>query len=120
MINSDDEVPLAETEVAKIKQGTFVLVQFVGGNRKATKYRYEAVCQKSVEDGGKVQNTCWKLVSDTNAKLFKVDENDTSYVDLGQILGILPNPKLVMKGNRVFYEFENKDDVDYLRDPNVT
>lgn len=111
LIASEDEVVLLEPEVSQIKQGTHVLVQFVGGNRKATKYRYVAVCQKAVEEDGEVQVTCLKVVSGTNAKVFKVDENDTSYVDFSQIIGILPNPKLVLKGNRVFYEFENNVDV---------
>lgn len=107
----DDEVSMEQPDVNKIQHGTHVLVQFVGGIRKTTKYRYAAVCQGNVEEDGEVKITCLNVISGSCAKLFKINESDTSYVDFGQILGILPNPKIKLKGNRVFYEFERRVDV---------
>lgn len=64
-----------------------------------------------MEKDGEVQVTCLNLVSRYSAKVFKINENDTSYVDFVQIVGILPNSKVKIKGNRVLYEFDKKVDV---------
>ena len=86
--------------------------RFVGGHRKTIKYRYVVVCHSPVEDGGEVKVTCLNAKgAGPNAKVFKVDENDTPYVDFTQILGILPNPKIILKGQRVLYEFKKNIDV---------
>jgi hypothetical protein len=51
------------------------------------------------------------VVYGSNAKVFKINEKDTLYVDFDQNLGILPNPKVKLQGNRGLYEFDKKVDV---------
>ncbi|GBN04147.1 hypothetical protein AVEN_119015-1 [Araneus ventricosus] len=49
--------------------------------------------------------------TDGNCQLFRFMEEDISYVDLHQIISVLPNPDIVIKGNRVFYHFSYSIDV---------
>jgi hypothetical protein len=38
-------------------------------------------------------------------------EEDISYVEFDDVISILPNPKLEMKGNRIYYRFPFPIDV---------
>lgn len=109
--DNDDAIDMIEPEVSKITQGTHILVQFLGGQRKATKFRYVGVCQSQIDDDGEVKVTFFKVISGNNGKIFRIDEEDTSYVIFNKILGILPNPKIILKGDRIFYEFPKPVDV---------
>lgn len=46
-----------------------------------------------------------------NASLFKTNDSDISYIDFKQIVGVLPNPDIKLKGNRVYYKFPASIDV---------
>uniref|UniRef100_A0A8D8WWA4 Uncharacterized protein n=1 Tax=Cacopsylla melanoneura TaxID=428564 RepID=A0A8D8WWA4_9HEMI len=104
---------LEEPSVLRVTRGTHVLMEFLGGARKKTKYRYVGVCQTNLEDDEECEEV---LVMSLNVvgeggSLFKVNEKDTSYIKFDQILGILPTPKIQLKGDRVFYKFPSSIDV---------
>lgn len=44
---------------------------------------------------------------DSTKKMFVANEDDISFIQLEQIKAILPQPELVMKGNRVRYVFRH-------------
>lgn len=39
--------------------------------------------------------------------MFYADENDISYISSFEILGTTPTPDIVVKGERLFYKFDN-------------
>lgn len=49
--------------------------------------------------------------TDDSGKNFQVKENDISYIRFDEVLGILKNPSLKMKGNRIFYQFDVPVDI---------
>lgn len=102
---------LQEVVPSDIKQGVYILTEFLGGMRKKTKYRYVGVCQTDLDkDDGEVKVLFLKVCGEAGS-LFRVDENDISYVEFEKILGILPPPSLVIKGDRVYYKFTSSIDV---------
>ncbi len=46
-----------------------------------------------------------------NIQLFRLMEEDISYVEFDDIISILPNPQLVMKDNIIYYRFPFSIDV---------
>lgn len=72
-------------------------------------YRYAAVCQGNVDDG-EIEVMSLKTRSTENV-LFKQDDNDICFIRFDQILEILPEPTIVMQGNRVLYKFPKKINV---------
>ena len=81
-----------------------VLVEFVGGDRKKIKYTFAAIIQNKIDDEGEIKIMCLKA-NDSKRRTYHTDEHDISYVNFDQILAILPQPKLTLRGNRIFYEF---------------
>ena len=89
--------------------GDFVLVQLSGKRNKV--YRYAAICSGDTdEDEREIQVTFLRLC-DNEGTLFKVDDNDIAYVPYNQILYSLPQPELVVKGDRYFYKFSKPIDI---------
>ncbi|CAK1603193.1 unnamed protein product [Parnassius mnemosyne] len=94
-------------------------------------YSYVTICQSDVDEEGEVKLMSLKVtnnnaflfkadeedevklmslkVTNNNAFLFKADEEDISYVSFDDILEILPNPSLIIKGNRVYYKFPKRN-----------
>lgn len=102
---------LEDPSPQKIKQGVYILVQYLGSAKTKTKYRYAGICQNDIdEEDGDVKVLFLNVVGEEGS-LFKVNETDLSYVNFDQILKILPTPKLVRKGHRVFYKFPLSLDV---------
>lgn len=100
------EVPLKNN----IKVGTFVLVNVFGEKRKMIKYSFAAVCTKvcKAEDDGDFV-VMFLNKHNTEGTAFVTNEDDESPIDFKQVLAILPEPKMLMKGlNRVVYEFPRK------------
>ncbi|CAG9792730.1 unnamed protein product [Diatraea saccharalis] len=88
-----------------VKNGDFILVEYQINNKK---YRYAGVCSSDFDEEGDIRVTFLK-VSNEAGTLFKI--NDMSDVKWEQILTILPVPNILMKGNRVLYEFSKPVDV---------
>lgn len=98
-----------ELTATNIRNGVFVLAQFATKNKRQI-YRYVTICQSDVDEEGEVKLMSLK-VTNNDASLFKADEEDISYVSFDDILEILPNPSLILKGNRVYYKFPKSLDV---------
>lgn len=103
-----DEEPQPSTSASdkKYKNGDFLLVKLF---LKSTEYRYVAMCT-GVEEDDEIQVVFCKM-GDNTGKLFNVDESDMSFITLDQIIDELPIPNLKMKGQRMFYAFQNSVDV---------
>lgn len=93
-----------------IRKGVYVLVKLIGGQRKKT-YPYVAVCQTDLEDDDGEVKVMYLNVTGENATLFKINESVVTYIDYNQIIGVLPIPKIKLKGHRVFYVFPSTIDV---------
>ena len=87
-----------------IHEGIYLLVEFTGGCRKKTIYRYAAIAQGDVEDDGEIKIMCLNAIDETK-KIFQVNEADVSYIQYEQIKCLLPSAKLKLKGNQIYYEF---------------
>ncbi|CAH0553265.1 unnamed protein product [Brassicogethes aeneus] len=112
--DTDDE-PCCSKPPSLVKTGSYVLVAFTKNKIKKdtnNNYRYVGVCQSDIDNDGEVTVTFLKLIDDQkNLQTFKLDENDKSYILQDQILEVLPEPSLLLKGNRVFYRFQKNVDV---------
>lgn len=86
------------------KRGCFVLVEFY--TEKKVRFQYVAVCQSDEDINSDVRIMCLKQISKNDRRLFRMDENDTAYVNVKQIVDFLPYPEIEMKGDRVFYKFK--------------
>lgn len=90
------------------RNGDYVLVKFI---QKKNEYRYVGVCSSELdEDNGEILVTFLKCCNDS-ATLFKVDEKDTSYIPLEQMCRQLPQPELVVQGDRIFLKFQTPVDI---------
>uniref|UniRef100_A0A8D9F251 Uncharacterized protein n=1 Tax=Cacopsylla melanoneura TaxID=428564 RepID=A0A8D9F251_9HEMI len=78
-----------------IKPGVFVLVNFQSEKNKT--YTYVATCQTSIDDKNEVKIMCLNKVGNSNS-LFKSNEKDVSFIELKQIIGILPCPTITLRG----------------------
>lgn len=100
-----------------VKNGVYVLVSVSSqqGTKKQSikSYRYVAVCQSDFdEDDGEIKVAFLKLCDQEKGAVFKFDdENDVSYIKENQILEVLPEPELIIKGHRVYYKFPRLVDV---------
>lgn len=98
-----------------IKTGTHILITLTGQNTKkfttSRHYTYAAICQSNLEDND-VKVLFFKSCASTSEnQLFKLNESDVSYINFEQIISILPTPNIVLQGNRVYYKFPGKIDV---------
>ena len=84
------------------KSGDYFLIKFP---QKKTEYRYVGVCSQ-VDDAEEEMLITFLKVCNENATLFKVDETDDSHVPYNQICDKLPQPSLVLQGDRVYYSFK--------------
>lgn len=108
--NEDDEfMKLITVGEANLRSGKFAVVSFKGGRRGTTTYKY--VCLINDVDLEEEEVRVTALKSDSSRKVFCVDENDISYVRFEQILGICEEPDLLLKGERVFYQFRSPIDI---------
>lgn len=94
----------------KIKEGTHILVQIMGGHRNKSQFRYVAVCMGQLDNNYEVKVMFYKAAAEENS-LFTINEDDSSYISENQILGVLPQPEIKMKGKRIYYKFLSSIDV---------
>lgn len=128
--SSNDEADLAEDqegppiELKKdfgrvdLKQGVFILVDFSNNHvksRKASSYRYVCMVQcppEEDEDGDDDELSVMSLrCLDSTKKQFCTAESDISFMKLDQVIGILPEPGLIQRGERIRYIFHKSVDV---------
>nr|CAH7750639.1 unnamed protein product [Callosobruchus chinensis] len=108
-VYSDEDMPGSSSLTATgVQSGTYVLVSME--SMKNINYRYVAVCTSNMEDG-EVQVSFLRVCSGENICLFKLESDDSSYIKHDQILEILPEPSLVLKGNRIYYKFKSRINV---------
>lgn len=87
----------------KIYDGVHVLVKVSSVKNKH--YTYLGVAKSEVDDEGDVKIMFYKTLDNTG-KRFKAIETDISYEPYENIVEIVPNPKTVVKGKRVFFNFD--------------
>lgn len=87
--------------------GNYVLVQFTKNTKNNSNVRqFLAVVQGEVDESCEVKVMFLKSVNTDNI-LFYVDEKDVSYISISQIVAVLGQPTLVLKGDRIYYKFKN-------------
>lgn len=87
----------------KIYDGVHVLVKVSSVKNKH--YTYLGVAKSEVDDEGDVKIMFYKTLDNTG-KRFKAIETNISYEPYENIVEIVPNPKTVVKGKRVFFNFD--------------
>ncbi|XP_072946039.1 uncharacterized protein [Epargyreus clarus] len=100
----DEQQPSTSKKI--FKSGDFILVKLPSKN---TDYRYVAMCT-GLEEDDEIQVVFCKI-GDNSGKLFKVEENDISFISEDQIVQALPIPNLILKGQRMFYCFKESVNV---------
>uniref|UniRef100_A0A6P7H0A5 Uncharacterized protein LOC114344525 n=1 Tax=Diabrotica virgifera virgifera TaxID=50390 RepID=A0A6P7H0A5_DIAVI len=100
----NDQQP--STSKKTFKNGDFILVKLLS---KKTEYRYVAMCT-GLEEDDEMQVVFCKI-GDKTGKVFKVEENDISFISEDQIVQTLPMPTLILKGQRMFYSFKESVNV---------
>lgn len=87
-----------------------MLVEFKGGKKLTTTYRYLCVIEDIDWEEDEIKVISLKCM-DSPCKEFVINDSDISYVKFYQIIGIAPEPNIFMKGERMFYKFPNKLDI---------
>lgn len=91
-----------------IKPGTFILVELNGiVSKKSKNYKYLAISQSTLDDEDDLKVMFMKSQTKNN-NTFRIDENDVAYVNLTQILKVLPEPAIKTSGDRIYYEFDKR------------
>lgn len=104
--NNENQPKPSTSGKKTLHNGDFVLVKLM---HKDTEYRCIAMCT-GVEDEDKVQVVFCKICDDSG-KNFRIHENDISFISWEQIIRELTAPNLKMKGQRIFYSFNESIDV---------
>ncbi|CAG9790675.1 unnamed protein product [Diatraea saccharalis] len=108
---SSDKEPSASYDInAKIGRGDFLLVKLYVDASKTKSYTYACKTLTEIEDDGEIQVMFLRVV-DENAKRFRLDKKDISYVNHENIVKKLPVPALVKKGCRSYYVFKESLEV---------
>lgn len=82
---------------------------YVGASKNKS-YTYACKTLTDVEEDGEVKVMFLRVV-DENAKRFRLDEKDISYVDYTNIIQKLPTPEVIKKGHRSYYQFQKSVNV---------
>lgn len=102
--NGEEEV----TEIVSLKdvrEGDFILVQFKGGKRMVSNFVYLCIIQRIISSN---EIEIMGLRStDARKHTFIPKENDISLISFKQIVGKTSNPKVVLTGERVSYQFSH-------------
>lgn len=99
----DNEEQDQEIEIKGYKIGDFLLVRFLGGNRKTTQYRYVCVVQ-NIFNESEIEVTSLKCLHE-NKMIYKMVDNDVSVIKEEDILQKLPEPQVQNVGDRLKYVF---------------
>lgn len=99
--NNDTLIEKENIHVNKIKHGVCVLVKVSSLKQE---YVYLGKALTEVEEDGDVKIMFFKSIDDTATKFILV-ETDLSYEPFDNLIAIVPKPKKVNKGKRVYYQF---------------
>ncbi|XP_022194488.2 uncharacterized protein LOC111052160 isoform X2 [Nilaparvata lugens] len=102
----DQEVLLEAPTEANISEGTFIIVELLGGLRKKTKLKFAGLVTRKCnrEDDGDYIVTF--LVKQGTDDCYLLNEKDVSAIDFAQVNAVLPQPEIVMRGSERFaYKF---------------
>lgn len=102
--DDDDPLMIPRTSRDNIKLGTYLLINLKSEQKKSGSHQFVAVCQsKIINDEFEVMflKNCGN-----NKALFCANENDVSFVNLSEVVDVLPDPTIVVKGDRIFHKFE--------------
>lgn len=109
--SSDDDVePVGSISKVAITNGSFVLVEFSEEKNLQVKFRYVAICQSEIDEQYDVKIMCLKSVNNSK-QVFKIEEDDITFVKQDQIVKVLQCPEIVMQGNRMHYKFKKNVDI---------
>lgn len=98
------EVNYERPEWVNLKVGIFLLVDFLGGRRKAVHYKYVCCIQNMDEETGDIKVTGFRR-HDKYSTEFKLQENDVSLISLEMIEAVLPEPRIEEKDRAILYIF---------------
>lgn len=109
--DSPDQVDYIKPNTENITPGKYVLIKLLGGVRNSVNYKY-VCCIKYVrnddDDDEELDNPIVVVSlkrADKYATSFYIVENDVFDINIDQILGILPEPKIVIKDRKIMYVF---------------
>lgn len=80
-----------------MNQGVFIVVS-IFTDKKAVSKNFLAMIQGQVLPEREVEVMFFKIYN-SDPSMFYPDESDVSYISCDEIVGILPNPNIVQKGN---------------------
>ncbi|KAF5288003.1 hypothetical protein FQA39_LY15585 [Lamprigera yunnana] len=100
---SDDGNEGEEVSLNELKEGTFILAKFKGGKRNLTVFVYRCVIQELREDGNIV---VMGLKNTDSEKEYVAEEKDICEINLKEIVRLVEEPELIVKGERVSYRFK--------------
>lgn len=102
--NGEEEV----TEIVSLKdvrEGDFILVEFKGGKRMVSNFVYLCIIQ-TIISSNEIEIMGLRS-TDARKHTFIPKENDISLISFKQIVGKTSNPKVVLTGERVSYQFSH-------------
>jgi len=111
ILNDVTEIQYRKPVFTDIKTGDFLLVQFIGGNRKKTKFTYICCVNRMDENQDGCISVQGLQKENYQKTQFSIKENDLSSVTIDMILAILPEPKLIQCNRKFIYEFPGSVDV---------
>lgn len=83
-------------------EGDFLLCEFLGGKRNQSKFVYLCVVQEKTSH---IQVMGLKS-TDRAKKEFVPKEQDISSISIDQVIGRVPQPEILTRGERISYVFE--------------
>ena len=78
--------------------------------KNSSKYKYTEIEQSDVEEDGNIKVVFLRSIDDSERN-FQVKENEVSCIKFDEVLDIIKNRSLKMKGNRIFYQCDTPIDV---------
>jgi len=90
---------------SSIKVGTFLLVNFLGGHRNKTHFKYVCLVQSIDYDDGEIIVKGMKK-EDSKGTEFSIDDHDICTITSEMIEAILPDPSIIIKGRKLIYKFK--------------
>ncbi|KAF5285083.1 hypothetical protein FQA39_LY16772 [Lamprigera yunnana] len=109
---SDDGNEGEEVSLDELKEGTFILAKFKGGKRNLTVFVYLCVTQELREDGNIVMGL---KNTDSEKKEYVAEEKDICEINLKEIVRLVKEPELIVKGERVSHCFKKSLNVSYIK-----
>ncbi|KAF4527598.1 hypothetical protein B566_EDAN015152 [Ephemera danica] len=105
---SEDEHQVSDdglcVSVDDIVVGAYFLVKFISEGRRVKEYQYVCTVQYVYEE--EVQVMAYTSQNSANT-VFLPKENDVSIVPFKHIMCCLPEPEILPRGDRYFYQFKN-------------